>query len=477
VKALATLERVRRLQKTARVYRDLRQARTQRRQASSTSIEGTLDFLELRSPHLRRPEHFRLYAERLDRAIGGNVRIVFSAPPQHGKTEVTVHGLALAAIRHPELRHAYITYSAKRARTVSRKVRRLLADSGVVTTGTLDMIELPQGGQILFAGIDGGITGNPADGLVVIDDYLKNRKEADSSRRREVILDTTRDAVITRVHPGASIFVLATRWHPKDLSATLREEGWEYLNLPAIAEAGDPNGREVGEPLFQEMWPIEALEQKKREVGDFTWAALYQGRPRPKGGKVFHEPTYYSVLPTNYQIGLGTDLAYTAKTSADWSVLVKLLKEERPGKPLFYVAQVDRAQVDAPAFALTLKARSVTHKRPILWRASGTEKGAAQFIKNSGIPIVVKQPPGDKLVSATDVAAAWNDGRVLVPDPEVFPYPWLNPFLDCVGNFTGNGKEQDDDVDALGNAHASFKLGSAFGAGAPGGPRGGDRTV
>jgi len=95
----------------------------------------------------------------------------------------------------------------------------------------------------------------------------------------------------------------------------------------------------------------------------------------------------------------------------------------------------------------------------MLWRASGTEKGAAQFIKDRGIPLRVVQPPGDKLVSATDVAAAWNSGRVLVPDPEHFPdcERWLYPFLDTLANFTGSGKEHDDDVDALGNAHEALK--------------------
>jgi len=70
-----------------------------------------------------------------------------------------------------------------------------------------------------------------------------------------------------------------------------------------------------------------------------------------------------------------------------------------------------------------------------------------------GIPVKTPNPPGDKLVSATGVAAAWNDGRVLLPDVEAFPEQesWVIPFLDIVRDFTGNGKEHDDDVDALGN--------------------------
>ncbi len=281
--------------------------------------------------------------------------------------------------------------------------------------------------------------------------------------RREVVESAYREAIETRVHPGASIFLLATRWHPRDLSGILIAEGWEYINLPAVAENdNDPNGRAVGEALFPAMWPLASLEAKKAKVLDFTWAALYQGRPRPKGGKVFHEAVYYSRLPTKgYRGSYGLDLAYTAKSSADWSICVELWREDREAlEPLFYVVRVDRQQVEAPAFAVILKARHLA--RPdwhMLWRASGTEKGAASFLRNQDIPVIVRNPPGDKLVSATDAAAAWNDGRILVPDPQAFPdaAKWLPEFLEVLSNFTGLGAERDDDVDGLGNAFEALR--------------------
>ena len=57
---------------------------------------------------------------------------------------------------------------------------------------------------------------------------------------------------------------------------------------------------------------------------------------------------------------------------------------------------------------------------------------------------------------------AWNAGRVLVPDTEFFPHAeeWLYAFLDIIQNFTGNGKETDDDVDALGNAFEALVRGT-----------------
>lgn len=366
--------------------------------------------------------------------------------------------------KYPEKRHAYITYSLGRARRIAKKVKKLLAGSGIVVGGTLDAMELPGGGQCIFTSIDGGITGEPVDGVAIIDDPFKNRKEVDSQARRGVVEDSYRDAIETRVHPGASIFLLATRWHPNDLSGTLIAEGWEYINLPAIAEgSSDPNGREPGEPLFPGMWPLEALERKRKAVGDFTWAALYQGRPRPRGGKVFHEPTYYEKLPMQFRGGFGLDLAYSAKTSSDWSICVEMWREEaqqKAGLPKFYIRWVDRKQVEAPLFTLTLKARHALHKAwRFFWRRAGTEKGSASFLKKANLPIDEQTPPGDKFVCAQEYAAAWNDGRVLVPSEDAFAGDltfsrggpldeWLYAFLDVHANFTGVGNEKDDDVDA-----------------------------
>jgi hypothetical protein len=418
------------------------------------------------SPHLHRPEHFGGYCSRFIHAVGGGLRLVFAAPPQHGKTECTLHGLLWIVLQLTQRRHAYVTYNQQRARRVAKKFRRYCRSAGLEVRGTLDAMELPGGGQIVFTSIDGGITGDPVDGIAVIDDPFKNRKEADSETRREVVLDAYREAIETRVHPGASVFLLATRWHPQDLSGTLKADGWEYINLPALAENDDFNGRAVGEPLFPKMWSFEALEKKRAKVGEFTWAALYQGRPRPKGGKVFKGVHYYSVLPTEFSSAFGVDLAFTAKTQKndpDWSICLRLLADNEPDsdKRKYFVRWVDRARVDAPSFTLTLKKRHNEHPNDLmLWRASGTEKGSADFIRDRGVPVQTKQPPGDKLVSATDAAAAWNQGRILLPDEDTFGdrpgweglTDWLYPFLDTVQNFTGLGTEKDDDVDALGNA-------------------------
>jgi phage terminase large subunit-like protein len=439
----------------------LRKERAQkRRRFTERSPDSLLDYFCQLNPEFLRPYWLSPIANLFERAMKGEaVRAIVSAPPQHGKTQLCQAGICRIVERFPKKLNVYISYSATRSEYISGQIRKQIASRGIVTEGSKGHWETTEGGGLIACGIDGGVTGYPVSGAVVMDDLIKNAKEARSATIRDSKIEDLRQSVLTRVHPGVPAFNVATRWHPKDPSGVLIAEGWENVNLAAIAEEDDILGREVGEALAPAIRPIEFLLQQKRDLTDGPFAAMYQGRPRPRGGTVFHDPTFFTELPREgYAVGFGIDLAYSAKSSADWSICLEMWRVGAFDDPKarFYIVGVDRAQVEAPNFTLTLKSRSV--RRPgakMLWRGSGTEKGSATFIKAQGIPLIWTPPPGDKYVSATAVAAAWNDGRVLVPDPEHFPEAqrWLPAFLDCVANFTGIGDEQDDDVDALGNAH------------------------
>jgi hypothetical protein len=239
-----------------------------------------------------------------------------------------------------------------------------MADMGVAIEGGRDHWETAQRGFLHAAGVDGGITGFPVDGAIVVDDLMKGDKEARSRTVRESKMSELRASVITRAHPNTPIIVVATRWHPEDPSGQLIKEGWEEINLPAICDSAvDLLGREVGAPLAPEIRPLDFLEQKKREIGDYYWSALYQGRPRPRGGTVFHEPHWYRELPrSGYVVAYGVDLAYTAKKSADHSVCLELWRVGSGDDAVFYVVSCDMAQVEAPNFTLTLKSRNA--RRP-----------------------------------------------------------------------------------------------------------------
>lgn len=417
------------------------------------SDAGLLDFIPRVSPHLEPPRHLEPYVRELETAMGRDLRLVVAAPPQHGKSETTVHALVWWMLRRRARRHAYVTYAQHRSNRVSVKTRTLAESAGMTVEGPMTGWTVDNGSGCVFTSIGGPLTGEGIDGVAVVDDPVKDRAEAESAAYRERAIDWFDDVLMTRCHPGAGCIVMATRWHPEDLSGVLIGRGWRYLNLQAICEdpATDPIGRAAGEALWPSKRPLSFLAERQRNA--YTFASLYQGNPRPRGGAVFDEPGRYTELPTvqgRVTVGYGLDLAYSAKKHSDWSVLAEVWRLDlpaQPGKPrplpVFYVAHIERRQERAPQFRERVKLAVSRRPGPVRWYASGTEAGVADLL---GVPrLEVIQPRDDKFVRALPIAEAWNDGRVLVP----MTAQWLADFLAIVLGFTGVNDAHDDDVDAL----------------------------
>ena len=71
------------------------------------------------------------------------------------------------------------------------------------------------------------------------------------------------------------------------------------MNLPALAEAGDPLEREIGKALWPEWFSGEILATEKVVQGPRNWAALYQQRPAPEEGNYFRKDwwRWYETAP------------------------------------------------------------------------------------------------------------------------------------------------------------------------------------
>jgi predicted phage terminase large subunit-like protein len=379
----------------------------------------------------------------LEGAPGSNCRIVVAAPPQHGKTVLTSHALVQWLARSSK-HWAYATYTQDRSDNAARSVRLIAEEAGLEPQGTVREWRVNTGAHIKFTSIGGSLTGFPLDGGLVIDDPIKDREEAESKRRRDRCWDWLQDVGLTRLHPGAPVILMATRWHIDDLSGRCIKAGWRYLNLRAIAGDDDPLGRAPGDVLWPSQRPLSSLEEHRANA--YKWASLYQGEPRPRGGAVFGDPARYTELPKEgFRRTYGADLAYSGKTASDWSILVELLRVgSDPKTALYYVANVLRRQMQAPQFGALCKAELDARPGPALWYASGTEAAAGQYLQRDGVKLTIRAPKGDKFTRAIPLAAAWNDGRVLVPDSA----PWLSDYLDVMTGFTGVNDAHDDDVDA-----------------------------
>lgn len=358
-------------------------------------------------------------------------KVVVATPPQHGKTETCLHGLVWLLQRDPTRRHAYVTYETDRAQKLSAKAQAVAERAGLPWSGTRKSWKIADGGSVFATGLDSGLTGEAVDGVMVVDDPVKDVVEANSATYRQRADDWMASVALTRMHPGASAIVIATRWHPDDLSGRLIARGWEHVELPAV--------NHYGNALWPSERPIPWLKEQRERVGEYVWASLYQCQPRARGANVFGDVHLYdpkSTVLTGRKVALGLDAAYSEKTYADYSVALAMA---RLGD-LYYVLEVDRAQIKAPAFKQRIDAmkerHGITRSR---WYTSTTEAGLAQML---GVTPVLART--DKFVRAQKYAAAWNAGKVLCPNGA----PWLNDFVAEHVAFTGIDDLHDDQIDA-----------------------------
>jgi predicted phage terminase large subunit-like protein len=94
---------------------------------------------------------------------------------------------------------------------------------------------------------------------------------------------------------------------------------------PSLAKEGsllvDPLGRREGEALWPERFDVKALEARKRQIGSYSFAALYQQHPVPAEGGLFKRSWFKTIpfLPAGLKKKRGWDLAISKNAGADYT--------------------------------------------------------------------------------------------------------------------------------------------------------------
>lgn len=298
---------------------DIEQARAEQREREKLDARRELALRELSRRHLlpyvvyTEPNYMAGWVHkdicrRLERfshqvARGESPRLMLQMPPRHGKSLLATQkfpGWHLGRYPH----HEFITasYSASLANKFSKTTRALLRSQEHLNVfpecrideddASVEGWSTVQGGAYFPTGVGGPATGRGAH-VLVIDDPVKNREEADSETVREAIKDWYTSTAYTRLAPGGGVLVIQTRWHDDDLSGWLEHlsdndmgDEWEVVRYPAIATE-DERYRKKGEALHPERYPLEALKRIEKAVGTRDWNALYQQNPIPDTGDFF----------------------------------------------------------------------------------------------------------------------------------------------------------------------------------------------
>ena len=402
-------------------------------------------------------------AELVRTAETPDSRLIISMPPQEGKSQRCSRRFPLWTLHHnPATRIAIVSYEANVARRWGRAVRDDITthpDLGLRVRDDLAaqhewQLAGHQGG-VYTAGIGAALTGRPVD-LLIIDDPLKDRLQADSELYRERCWDWWQEVGATRLAPGAPVVLILTRWHQDDLAGRLlaAPDGhlWRVLNIPAQADTDqDPLGRQPGEFLesargrTREQW--EAIRVRS---GSRTWNALYQGRPAPAEGGLLQRTwwQFWDTLPDLSSTTLiqSWDLAFKDAKTSDF-VVGQVWAHD--GARLILLDQVRGRW----SFTETCRQiQQLTQKWPQATTKLVEDKanGPAVIDALKGVVpgLIPVNPEGGKESRAAAVSPLVEARNVWLPNPT--RAPWVDELIEECAAFP-NGTH-DDQVDALSQA-------------------------
>jgi predicted phage terminase large subunit-like protein len=401
---------------------------------------------------------------------------MISLPPRSGKSSLcSIHFPAYFLEKNPENRVIVGTYNQTLANKLSRSIRSLMRGRVPLNPDrkAMEEWETAKGGGVRAVGVGAGIAGVGAN-LIVLDDIVRSRKDANSLTLRNTMYSWYTDDIYTRMEPDSRVLLIMTRWHEDDIAGRIQnnEDDWHVINLPAIAEADDPLGREEGEALNPERYPLEKLLQIKKVMGR-TFQALYQGRPTEQEGEIFKASWFrkhkVDRLPQGgtekrrYEFVRFWDKASTV--SGDYTVGALFARERISNT--FYIVDIVRGrwqshERDRIMLATAVKDEAVygqigTVRIRHEQEPGSSGKDAAKYTNKllSGFSVRAIKSTGNKKLRAEPYANQCEGGNVYMLEAE-----WNETFIDEHAVFP-NGKN-DDIVDASSGAFNELSKGNSF---------------
>ena len=310
-------------------------------------------------------------------------------------------------------------------------------------------------GGMISRGMRSGITGNPAN-LVIIDDPIKNREEADSPTIRDKLWEEWQNSIKSRLAAGAKVIIIMTPWHEDDLAARIlhNEANVEVLRIPVAAEANDPLGRDPGEALCPELGKDNKwLEDFRRSYindpqgGMRAWQALYQCSPRVEEGNLIKREwwQYYDPkdMPTFGTQIISVDAAFKGTDRSDFVAITVWGKRDMDCYCLYCLNKQMTFTETLTQLRLVRRLYPYAQRVIIEDKANGS---AITDVLSREMFIIPIQPKGGKESRVNAISAAIESGHVHLPNDK----PWVVPFVDQFAKFPND--VHDDMVDSTSQA-------------------------
>jgi predicted phage terminase large subunit-like protein len=394
--------------------------------------------------------------------------LIIEMPPRHGKS-LTLSRFypAWHLGRNPEHRLMLVSYGQSLVDKFSRHARNLIKsplyqslfpnvtlakDSQEVRAWNFEDYE----GGMDAIGVLGGATGKGAH-VLVCDDLIKNREEAESITIRDKTWDAFSDDLLSRLEPNGAVILNATRWHVDDPTGRaltqLKEafgDSMVRLHLPAIAELDDVLGRDEGDPLWKERYPLHVLRRIEKSMGAYSFSALYQQSPIVASAGVFDTSRFKYVQqapPCVRQVRF-YDLAVSEKATADYTAGCRMGVTADGNPVLFHMYRKQLNPTDTGKSIIT-NAVLDGHDVPIVLEAENSARVQLDYLLREPAlhhyNMTLQPIEGDKFTRALPFAARVNAGIVYVVEGD-----WNRDLVDELSSF--NQGRYDDQVDACSGA-------------------------
>ena len=393
--------------------------------------------------------------------------LVISTPPQHGKSQSITETLPSWYLgKHPDKHIIEISYNEDFAIKFGRRNKRKIEEFGEEIFGirvakdnnrAVEFELADYGGGMLSRGVGTGVTGQPAN-LMIIDDPIKNKKEAFSKSRRDLIYEEWLMSFKTRLAPHSKVILIMTRWHEDDLAGRLleEEENIKLLRFPCECEDEDSPiekalGRKVGDALCPEIGKGNAwLQEYKKGLiskeGSMTWNALFQGRPTAMAGNIIERDwwEYYEELPQINTWVMSVDAAFKDEDQSDF---VAIQVWGKNGADIYLIDAVKKhlSFPDTIVEIRRLRAMYPECKTTLIEdRANGS--AIIRMLRYEMTGIIAIQPIGSKMARVQAILGAIESGNVHLPKHKRF----VGDFVEECSAFPNAA--HDDQVDAMSQA-------------------------
>lgn len=289
----------------------------------------------------------------------------------------------------------------------------------------------------------------------IIDDPIKDAKEALSPTTKEAVWNWYQTVFKTRLSDLSGQIIMATSWAEDDLSARVMKlhagDGrLTVLKFPAINEPGEAgyNPELPKGALVPELHSMAQLLEFKAEMSDYWWSALYQQSPKSLGGNVFKDVGLRYYLPKDLPAKFDKVLASWDCTFKDTDGTDFVVGQVwgKAGANSYLLAQVRARMSFTKTISEVVALRNAWPRiREVLIEDKANGPAVIDTLKASVSGIIPIEPDGSKLARAHAVTSYWEAGNVWLPHPDTAP--WVKDLVAELTAFPASAN--DDQVDAM----------------------------